>query len=66
LEIVVNGEMRDVPDDTSISSLLEVLNVTSRGIAVEVNMQLVARANHAEHRLSRGDHVEIVTLVGGG
>jgi thiamine biosynthesis protein ThiS len=66
LDIVVNGESRDVPEAATVTVLLEVLNVMSRGVAVEVNRQLVARAQHANHKLSPGDHVEIVTLVGGG
>jgi thiamine biosynthesis protein ThiS len=33
---------------------------------VEVNRQLVRRVHHGETRLSEGDTVEVVTLVGGG
>jgi len=35
-------------------------------VAVEVNLELVPRQRHAEHRLAEGDRLEIVTLVGGG
>ena len=38
----------------------------ARGVAVEVNCQIVPRARHAEHVLADGDRLEIVTLVGGG
>ena len=66
LEIVINGEAREVLEGTSIAALLDQLQVSGRGVAVEVNMQLVVRAQHAEHILRSGDHVEVVTLVGGG
>ena len=39
---------------------------TAKPVAVEVNLQLVPRHRHAEHRLAEGDRLEIVTLVGGG
>jgi len=35
-------------------------------VAVEVNRTLVRRADHAACALQPGDHVEVVTLVGGG
>ena len=66
MEIVVNGENLQVPNGISIVALLELLGISARGVAVEVNRELVARAQHAECALCGGDHVEIVTLVGGG
>jgi thiamine biosynthesis protein ThiS len=35
-------------------------------VAVEHNLRVVPRAEHAALRLNHGDHVEIVTFVGGG
>jgi thiamine biosynthesis protein ThiS len=64
--IVVNGRPRELPGPLSIAELLSQLELPSRGVAVEVNLQLVPRARHAEHRLADGDQLEIVTLVGGG
>ena len=62
----MNGEARDLPDDTTVAQLLEALEVAPRGTAVEVNLELVPRPRHAEHRLREGDRLEVVTLVGGG
>lgn len=66
MEIVVNGESRAVAEDLSVAGLLAQLNVSTRGVAVEVNFELVPRARHAECALAAGDQVEVVTLVGGG
>ena len=66
LEIVVNGVSRDVADQLSITALLEQLEVPSRGVAVEVNLDVVPRSRHADFVLSAGDQVEVVSLVGGG
>lgn len=66
MRISVNGETRDVPEGLTIARLLEELKVETKHVAVEVNLQLVPRSRHAEHRLSSGDRLEVVTLVGGG
>jgi thiamine biosynthesis protein ThiS len=66
VKIVVNGKPRELPQSLTVAELLERLEIPPRGVAVEVNMQLVPRAAHAERRLADGDELEIVTLVGGG
>jgi len=66
LNILVNGKPREVPEGTTISALLGELELASRHVAVEVNLELVPRARHAEHRLCDEDRLEVVTLVGGG
>ena len=66
MRITVNGEVRDVVDAASVSTLLESLSLPGTRVAVEVNAMLVRRAEHATHALAEGDAVEIVTLVGGG
>jgi sulfur carrier protein len=35
-------------------------------VAVEINLEVVPRAQHRETVLNAGDRVEVVTLVGGG
>jgi sulfur carrier protein len=64
--ILVNGQPRQVADNTTVAQLLADLKLGDRHLAVEVNLELVPRAKHVEHRLAEGDRLEIVTLVGGG
>lgn len=66
MQILVNGESRAVSDSATLADLLADLGVQSRHVAVEVNLELVPRADHAEHQLHEGDRLEVVTLVGGG
>jgi sulfur carrier protein len=66
VEIVVNGERRELPDAITIAGLLEQLGLAGKYVAVEVNQQVIPRARHAECCLQAGDKLEIVTLVGGG
>jgi thiamine biosynthesis protein ThiS len=64
--ITINGEMKDLPGPLTVAELVEHLGFDSRRVAVEVNREVVPRVLHAERRLTAGDAVEIVTLVGGG
>ncbi|NUQ63157.1 MAG: sulfur carrier protein ThiS [Pirellulales bacterium] len=66
MEIIVNGQARQVADGATIAGLLQELGLTGRYVAVEVNREVVPRLQHGEYRLAAGDRIEIVTLVGGG
>lgn len=64
--ITVNDDRRTFPDPLTVADLLRHLNRDPAKLAVEVNRDLVPRAEHAARALADGDAVEIVTLVGGG
>jgi sulfur carrier protein len=66
LKVKINGDLREVPEGLTIRALLDSLGLGAERVAVEVNTEVVRRARHAEHHLSDGDEVEIVTFVGGG
>jgi sulfur carrier protein len=66
VNILVNGMPREVAEGTTITALLFELNMTARHVAVEVNLELVPRAEHSQHTLREADRLEIVSLVGGG
>lgn len=66
MEITVNGEPRRLAAETSVAQLLDELGLNARHVAVEVNRDLVPRAEHPRHMLRPGDRLEVVTLVGGG
>lgn len=66
MTIDCNGETREIVPGTTIADLLVELKLNPRQVAVEVNLDVVPRAQHASHVLRDGDRVELVTLVGGG
>jgi sulfur carrier protein len=66
VNLSLNGQPRQLATGTSIADLLAELGLAANHVAVEVNLELVPRARHAEHQLADGDRLEIVTLVGGG
>jgi len=66
MEIVVNGEAREVPQDMTVARLIDELGLTGRRLAVEVNREIVPRSALPSRPLAPGDQVEIVHAIGGG
>jgi thiamine biosynthesis protein ThiS len=66
VNILLNGTPREEPAELTVAELLSRLEMPARGIAVELNQQIVPRTRHAEQKLREGDRIEIVSLVGGG
>ncbi|AMV16881.1 sulfur carrier protein ThiS [Planctomyces sp. SH-PL14] len=66
MKVTVNGEPREVAAGTTVGDLLQELGKNPKFLAVERNLELVPRTEHASTPLQDGDALEIVTLVGGG
>ncbi len=66
MNLVVNGQIVEAQTGATVAELCEKLGFKGKAVAVEVNKQLVPKRKHAETSLKADDHVEIVTLVGGG
>ena len=66
MELMVNGEPRELPDGITVSRLLEMMKIVPERVVVEVNLMILKRAQHTTAILKEGDRVEIVHFVGGG
>ena len=66
MELVVNGEYKQVGDGLTVEQLLQQLGVEPERVVVEVNLTILKRAQHPQTILKDGDQVEIVQFVGGG
>lgn len=66
IDVSVNGDPRQIARDLSIAGLLEQFGLDPLRVAIEVNEQLVRRADFGRTKLRPADRVEVVTLVGGG
>ena len=64
--LTINGAPREVPDGLTIRDLVVHLGLGEGPVAVEINREIVPRAEHPTRRVSAGDSVEIVHFVGGG
>lgn len=62
----INGIREKVKAGTTISILINDLNIANRKIALEVNGEIIPRSQFDSRILEDGDQIEIVTAVGGG
>ncbi len=63
--VKINGELLDKNGKT-ISEILVDMEITAQRVAVELNEEIVPKANYDETILKDGDVVEVVRFVGGG
>ena len=66
MDVMVNGEQRSLPDGTTVTRLLESLKIVPERVVVEVNLNILKRAECPSTVLKEGDQIEIVQFVGGG
>lgn len=66
MNIIVNGDEKEMADGIVISDLISELGLKAERLAVEVNRRIVRRADWPSTTLAEGDKVEIVHFVGGG
>ncbi len=66
IQVTVNGENRELPNNSTVAHLVESLQLTGKRIAVELNGEIVPKSQHATTTLSQGASLEIVVAVGGG
>ncbi|MAB99719.1 MAG: sulfur carrier protein ThiS [Pseudomonadaceae bacterium] len=66
MHIQLNGEPFEFPDGQTVADLISNLELTGQRVAVELNLDIVPRSQHASTRLSEGDRIEVVHAIGGG
>ena len=66
MNISINKEMISLPEKTTITGLLEKLDIKKKHIAVEINMTIIPKSQFDRHQLKENDQVEIIRAVGGG
>jgi sulfur carrier protein len=66
MHVTVNGAPREIPDGLTVRALIVHLGLDGGPVAVERNLEVVPRAEHATAELREGDVLEIVHFVGGG
>jgi sulfur carrier protein len=65
MQIIINGEDHSVPPQ-SMLQLLHSLEIDPRRVAVELNREILPKADYETTPLADGDRIEIVHFVGGG
>jgi len=66
MQILLNGDTREIAPDATVEMLIAELDLGEKRFAVEINEELVPRSTFATRALAEDDRVEIVTAIGGG
>jgi thiamine biosynthesis protein ThiS len=66
VNLIINGERRDITSGATVKSLLDSLGLAPQATVVQRNNDIVDRARFADTPLADGDTLELVRFVGGG
>lgn len=65
MNIITNGEAASI-EPATVQEYLVSLGIDPRRVAVELNLEILPKAQYQETLLKEGDSLEIVHFVGGG
>ncbi len=66
IQVLVNGETKQVPFSSNLSQLLQSFHLDPKSVVVERNRRVVPRDEFPAVQVAQGDEIEIVHFVGGG
>lgn len=66
MKVKINGEFREFSGVKTVAELLDLLNLNSKKVVVEINREIVDPKDFTLKMLNDGDVIEIVHFVGGG
>jgi len=66
MTIYLNGEQREVPENLTLSALLDWMKLPADRVAVERNRQIAPRSTWPQTIIQPDDRLEVVHFVGGG
>ena len=66
INIQLNGETRQLPEQIDLRSLIDQLSLSDRRVAIEFNGSVVRRVDWPSIIVANGDRLEVVHFVGGG
>ncbi len=64
--IKINGKSENAALGKSISEYLEQSGYKANQVAVEINGDILPKAEYSQRQIAEGDTIEIVSFVGGG
>lgn len=66
IAIIVNGETREAKPGSTVTDLLHEMGLDPGRVAIERNLEILARPAWQKTNIQAGDRYEIVQFVGGG
>ena len=66
MKVVINGEEKTFENGTTLIGIIEKLGISSKVMAIAVNMEIVKKNNWSSFVPKEGDKIELLHFVGGG
>jgi len=66
MTIFINGESRELEAVSSLTALLDALELPKQRIAIELNRQVIRKQDWENTAVAENDRIEVVHFVGGG
>ena len=66
MDVVINGEPKQITAGVTLLELLNELELDPRAVVVEHNRKIVRRVGLGDVTVNDGDAIELVHFVGGG
>ena len=66
MNVYVNGEEKNYPDNSCVAAVVDAMGLTGKKIAIELNKEILPFQNYATQQLQAGDCLEVVHAIGGG
>ncbi|OGI00263.1 MAG: thiamine biosynthesis protein ThiS [Candidatus Melainabacteria bacterium GWF2_37_15] len=66
MKVIINGIETEIPENSTIKQVLNLVNIKSNMLVVEKNLCIIDKKDYESHLLKDGDSLEIVGFFGGG
>lgn len=66
MRVRINGEVEEIPDNSSVEDVLTARKLLRGAVVIELNGEIVKRDRWAGLRLNSDDNLELIRMIGGG
>jgi thiamine biosynthesis protein ThiS len=66
MTIIINGDIKEIPNDSTLDDMLNFFSLPSKRVAVELNKTVVPRREWGTTTIAESDKIEVIHFVGGG
>ena len=66
MELIVNGENKNFPDNSTLQAIIDELKIEEKVMAAAVNMEIVKKDEWSSYTVKENDKLELLQFVGGG
>ncbi len=66
MKIFLNGKEVETENTVTLLELVQKMKLPAELVACELNLKIVKRNDYARTKISEGDQIEILQMIGGG